>query len=809
MPITIVSSCQPSKKITVNILFKICARTVLELGAELISSDVIAFYELIKNAFDARSSTGAEIRFEVVLRRNEYLKFRHRAINGSVDIDRIKIDIEKAFELSAPHEAREDFKTALSHAKNTNEFVDALDAAYAIENRIIVSDEGTGMSEQDLISNYLVIGTSSRKRAIDDALAKHTPGKDHAPYLGEKGIGRLSAMRLGERLLVESATNKDTCLNLLNIDWSAFNDLDAMLDEINVKPECGSKKPKPDWSGTRLIISALGADWTEDRVRYLGENDFARLTNPFLDAKRRPRIAIFWNGTRVPVAHMDRHLLAHAHASVKGQFYYKEGAPVLECKYEALNLGFEHPHEIERREFTFPDLEGSISGTSREVPASALMDLGPFDFEIYWFNRQRLGGIDSIGDRKFVRELQRRWSGILLFRDDFRVLPYGEDDDDWLALDRKALSSTGYLLNKTQFVGRVTISRLDNLHLIDQTNREGLRVCPEQQAFIALLQLAIQSQLRDFMQDVTKRHKDQPLDMTEAKTDVSNLEKRATVAFKQIKRMAPQSTGLLEELQDTFFEIKEFFNRAQRRIAEVENENRQMIHMAGIGLLVEVIAHELARSTENALAALEALRGRNLPEKVGKLLESLRTEMTSVSKRVRVLDPLSVSGRQRKEVFDLGALIEDVLSGHELQFKRHHVKLDIAKPSRPVRVRAVKGMLVQILENLLSNSLYWLELRLQHEPGFQPSININLIADPVTVLYKDNGHGIARENREKVFRAFFSLKEKSKRRGLGLFIARECAEYHSGTLTLDDYVNPETGRLHQFRLEFPDDVVVS
>ena len=439
----------------------------------------------------------------------------------------------------------------------------------------------------------------------------------------------------------------------------------------------------------------------------------------------------------------------------------------------------------------------------------ALDDLGEFEFEIHWFNRQRLGRIDSIGDQKVVRDLQRRWSGILLFRDGFRVLPYGEDDDDWLALDRRALASTGYLLNKTQFVGRVTMSRLGNPLLIDQTNREGLRVCPEQQAFISLLQLAIQSQLRDFMREVDRRHKDQPLDMKDAKTDVSQLERRAKSALREIRRMAPNSSEIVEQLQHTFFEIKEFFDRAQHRIDEVESENRQMVHMAGVGLLVEVVAHELARSTENALAALEALRGKEVPDQISGLLNSLRSEMTSVSKRVRVLDPLSVSGRQRRETFNLGSLIEDILSGHELQFKRHKVKLKVNLPDHAFRIRAVKGMIVQILENLLSNSLYWLDLRKQHEPDFQPRISISLEDDPLTVTYEDNGRGIAKENRENVFRAFFSLKEKSKRRGLGLYIARDCAEYHGGSLALDSHANRDTGRLHRFVLQLPDEVVVS
>ena len=397
----------------------------------------------------------------------------------------------------------------------------------------------------------------------------------------------------------------------------------------------------------------------------------------------------------------------------------------------------------------------------------------------------------------------------MLFRDGYRVLPYGEDEDDWLALDRRALGSTSYLLNKAQFLGRVAISRLSNPLLVDQTNREGLRVCPEQQAFVALLQLVVQSQLRDFLKDVQTRYKNQPLDMAEASTDVTSLLRRANTAIRQIKQNVPEEAETAEQLRLAFLEIKDLFGRAQQRIAEVEGENRQMIQMAGVGLLVEVVAHELARSTENALATLNSLRGENVPKQTRGLLESLRAEMKTVGKRIRVLDPLSVSGRQRKEVFDVGTLLDEVLSGHEMQFSRHHVQLKVTKPQQVLRVRAVKGMIVQIIENLLSNSFYWLDLRRQHRVEFTPSIAISIEAEPLTITYEDNGHGIAKENREKVFRAFFSLKEKSKRRGLGLFIARDCAEYHGGTLNLDEHVNQDTGRLHRFVLELPDEVVVS
>lgn len=788
-------------------MFKVCARTVLELGAELISSDIVAFYELIKNAFDARSPNGAEIHFKIVLRRNDYLRFQQRAVDGISDINRLKADVYKALDPSAPKDSIDRSRQVIDEVREAESFAKALDEIYVCENRIIVSDTGTGMSKQDLIENFLSIGTASRKRAIDAALADHSFEDKRPPYLGEKGIGRLSAMRLGDSLTVETATSTDEYLSILNIDWSKFDNLDATLDEIDISPQQGNLKSKPSWSGTRLIIGTLAADWTLKRVKELCVDHFSRLTDPFSDTKRRPRIAVFWNGTRVPIPRLDKILFDQAHAVVKGQYVIGDSGPKLNYTFKALDLGFDHPPEEEKGVFSRSDLQGLIAGTSGKIPFLALHDLGEFEFEAYWFNRRRLVGIDSIGSQKEVRDLQRRWSGILLFRDGFRVLPYGDDDDDWLALDRRALASKGYLLNKTQFVGRVAISRLGNPELVDQTNRQGLRICPEQQAFVDLLKYTIQRCLRGFLEKVQELHKTPPLDKIKVKTDVSRLQERASSSLRKIRRLAPDSAESVNDVQRIFAELKEYLLHAQERITEVEVEKQQMVQMAGVGLLVEVVAHELARATENALAAIEVLRGEDVPDQISSLLSTLRSEMISVSKRLRVLDPLSISGRQRKGKFALDDLIKDILNSHKRQFERHGVRLSFSMPDHQVRVHAVKGMIVQIIENLLSNSIFWLDLRSQQEPEFKPEITISVGMNPITVLYQDNGSGIAIENREKVFRAFFSLKEKSKRRGLGLYIARECAEYHGGTLTLDEQVNHETGRLHRFILRFPDEVV--
>lgn len=786
--------------------FRITARTVLELGSELISSDIIAFYELIKNGFDAGTHNGVEIRFNIVLRRNAYLKLRFRPDSIGIKLEALKSAALEALNVDAPEDLLSRAQELIDGATDIESFCHALDEIYK-SNTIVVSDTGSGMSMTELIDNFLVIGTASRKREVEGAL---TRGEAKSPYLGEKGIGRLSAMRLGNRLLVETARRTDRMMNLLDIDWSAFDSLDAMLDEIDVRPKAGGPKPSSSWSGTNLVISDLAEDWTEKRLRSMALYDFARLTDPFLDQKKRPRIVLFWNGERLAIPWMSQDLLDHAHARVSGEYEVKDGVPLLRCTLEALDLDFDHPIEVENVVVSVDDLESLLVGTSRELPESALMNLGPFRFEAHWYNRRRLGRIEGIGEMKVVRDLQNRWSGILLFRDGFRVFPYGDDEDDWLALDRRALRRSGYTLNKTQFIGRVQISRSANPALVDQTNREGLRETSEQQVFLEIMQYIIQDLLFPFMRNLEKQYKGQKVDLSEAKLEVSRLESRAQTAVKRLRKLVPrEEQGIVEDIQQALFEFSDLAKLARQRIAEVEQESRQMVDMAGVGLMVEVVAHELARASESALENLEALRGKAIPEDVRVRLESLRAQMKSLSKRVRVLDPLSVAGRQRTEIFNLDDLIRDTLEAHELQFERHEVHLELELPKNAVRVRAVKGMVVQILENLLSNSKYWLQMRTMKESNtFTPTIRVTLHDRPPTLIYEDNGRGIAPENREKVFRAFFSLKEKSKRRGLGLFIARECAEFNGGSLTLEGDVDPETGRLHRFTFELPESVSV-
>src|SRR3954447_14284139 len=102
-----------------------------------------------------------------------------------------------------------------------------------------------------------------------------------------------------------------------------------------------------------------------------------------------------------------------------------------------------------------------------------------------------------------VRKLIAQWSGgLMVYRDGFRVPPYGGPEDDWLDLDRTSLSYKSHKVNRAQLIGKVDITSRGNPHLIDQTNREGLADCPEKAALVAILQKLISRQFRSFLDRV-------------------------------------------------------------------------------------------------------------------------------------------------------------------------------------------------------------------------------------------------------------------------------------------------------------------
>ncbi len=774
--------------------FRIQARTILQLGAELISSDAIAFYELIKNAFDA-GTKAVRIRIDSLLPHdicNAYLDQIDETLIANYSSERAKRAAFDGLLRTIKATISDHFfieeKASRVSLRELGECQDLEDFGLRLKtcNRITISDEGSGMSLTDLDQIFLTIGTRSRYKERKEVLAS---GSSRV-ILGEKGIGRLSVMRLGREVSVETTKAHERFWNNLNIDWHIFShESDQMLEDIDVEPKKGERKTDVEKSGTTIIISRLTSTWTRGRVDELMAEQFSRFIDPFVEDGPY-KINVRFNDVAIPRVRFDQALLEAAHAELNATFDPNgEDGPRLfgKVNYRRYN-----------RVKTF-SLEGAhlLKGTKMSS-LRQLQKVGPFTADLYWFNRKYIE--DAAGlDATYIKKLVRSWAGGgMVYRDGFRVNPYGGPDDDWLGLDRKALASGGYKMNRNQLIGKIAISALKNPALLDQTNREGIRDTDEKTALIGLLRVAILNEFKKFLDQVEEEQSAaEPISFEVIERKVASTKLNLKKTWRTLKSQHPEvkdSPQLVFDMDEALEDLSDLLDDARTLVASYEKGKDQMVQLAGIGLMVEVVGHELNRATEHALRSLSDSRSAGSSSDFESSLDSLHAQLKTLQKRLRILDPLSISGRQVKESFDLVAWVREIVEGHEAQFDRHEIKYSVeatGKGRQPtMRVKAVKGMIVQILENLLANSVYWLKAERVINPDFRPEIAVVIDTDRNAVEVTDNGPGIEAARAEEVFRPFVTSKPPGEGKGLGLYIAQELAKYHGCSLSLSPKKGP-------------------
>jgi signal transduction histidine kinase len=177
---------------------------------------------------------------------------------------------------------------------------------------------------------------------------------------------------------------------------------------------------------------------------------------------------------------------------------------------------------------------------------------------------------------------------------------------------------------------------------------------------------------------------------------------------------------LFKGIDEAVNSLEHLMEEAQELADEFERGRSQMIHLAGLGLMVEFLAHELNRATQYALGTLAEGKKSTRPLSL-QAMQNLELQLKTLQMRLSTLDPATTSGRNRKERFDTALLAQQTLDSHSAEFERHSIKpspVVVLPRSRPVEVSMVKGMVIQVLENLISNSVYWLKQEQRIRPKF-------------------------------------------------------------------------------------------
>lgn len=780
--------------------FKFAARALLELGRELISSDEVALYELIKNAVDAKSPS-IEIEVNIVVPHRAYAAAIDAIDEGASRTDVVDM-LRNAIDSSAPKVSIDGFFAAMELATSGKRALrQALEEAYEKYNWIEVVDEGHGMSLAELNDVFLTVGTRSRR-------AENVKG---AEYLGDKGVGRLSAMRLGDRLKVTTTRANDEWYSQLDIDWSQFSH-DSSLDvsQIPISAHRGKRKSNRRLHGTTIRIDHISSDWSELRIQEMLSGRIARMVDPFEKGKGNRLLTPRFNGKHLLIPSIPEKLLASAHATCVAKFEFnKKHEPVFSgiMKYRLRNASRPIHQQgaellsISQRVSHRRGKRGHAAVTAIPLRLKALKDLGPFQVEIYWFNRRVVEAVEGLTQKKIETQDEiAKWSGgPMLFRRGFRILPYGDPGDDWLELDKAAFGASGFKLNRQQVIGRVRVTA-GHAALSEQTNREGLVQSDPRDALQILMMWLMHQEFRGLINDADEAHQLRVRQETLAKVDLGVAGVEFTAAFADLEKTAgPMSKPYVNRLRGLVANLTETCQTvilASERDAEAaQSEREKFVHLAGIGLMTEFIFHELDRAVQHTLRMLTERHGNH---KVN--LDALEEQLITLQKRVSAFDEFTGERRQTKTSFDVREAVRLVLENHHNQFARHHIKVNWTA-SQPFKLRAVKGMLVQILENLVANSVYWLKMQKTIEAGFKPELTIELDVSTKTLRVSDNGPGIDPSRKDVIFQPFISSKPPGQGRGLGLYISRDLAEYHGWQLEMDASPGPRPGRLNTFVLD--------
>ena len=776
--------------------FTFSARALLGLGKDLISSDDVALSELIKNAVDAQydsKSPRLEIIVNVQLRYSDYreatdgIKEERRSLPDTIDFI-----LEKLADRDSADAIK--LQEKLSGIQRKEAFLERLGKLYDQLNYIEVRDAGHGMSLKELSDVFLRIGTRSRRQ-------HNAKG---SRYLGNKGIGRLSAMRLGDHLQVKTCRAEDLRWNLLDIDWTLFaDDADRDVDAIHIEPKIGDKKSKADEHGTIIHVSALQGDWDFPCFKGMLEDKIARIVDPFVPRTAHRLIVARHNGERVLIPSIPESLLRAAHAICHVEFRMEDGIPILGGEVDYRHRHCKRNIDIRGAE-VLSIIQTAIKRRAKRGHAAeklipvrpvALSLLGDFSCDIYWYNRRVVDAVDGLTKTGAgTRDEISNWSGgPMLYRHGFRILPYGDPQDDWLALDQRAFEQSGFKLNRQQMIGRVLLET-PHSSLEEQTNREGFISSETSEALKRILSWVVHTEMRGIINEADKREQIERRAADQDTKALSDAQKRVDAALDLLRKQVGDAAD--EEMKDLSQRVAALVAQSQHLakrindlIDEADKERSKFVYLAGIGLMTEFIFHELERAVNYTMQLIA--RGAVQQATIDSLLDQLKT----LHKRIVAFDELTTSKRQTKSSFDLDALVGSILENHSKEFERHSIEVSFVQPPCSFSIKAVRGMVIQIIENLIVNAVYWLKQQKHFEPGFKPALRFRVDIEGKFLTIEDNGPGVIDDRRERIFEPFVTTKPTGQGRGLGLYIARDMAEYHGWKLCMDD----EIGRIREGR----------
>nr|WP_315172087.1 ATP-binding protein [uncultured Flavobacterium sp.] len=405
----------------------------------------------------------------------------------------------------------------------------------------VLSDDGFGMSEKDILDKWFVLGTDSKARnkkiQPEFDLSRRTP-------MGEKGIGRLSVSYLGTQMLMISKKPNQKA-NALLMDWRVLDNYDFFLEDLNIP--MFSFKSQNEF---KIKISSANIEFELN----LDEKKWKEQQN------YRNSILQDWKSFEIPKFIEDEIIEKFCKNEFHGTFF------IIFTPHEQLLELTDKDRITKNKDDSFSYLRASLSGLHNDLKnknkdfstsfliydASGKYDLidefftteemlnadhwlkGEFDengffsgeirvfdiiekynfkpnrppgktpygpFSIQWGSFEGDPRNSSLNSEEFININKKLevFGGLYIYRDDFRVLPYGRTETDFLEFEKRRTFSAGsYFFSHRKLIGYIDLKREKNPNLTDKAGREGFIQNKAYREF--------KDDLIDFFIDIAKRY---------------------------------------------------------------------------------------------------------------------------------------------------------------------------------------------------------------------------------------------------------------------------------------------------------------
>lgn len=643
------------------------------------------------------------------------------------------------------------------------------------KSRIIIRDDGLGMTFEDIRDKWMVIGTSSKRRR------KTSPAPYNRVVAGKKGVGRFAVDKLGGKLVMKTKKKGSTVWHCLETDWTKYSEEEDRQLKLNFEENQEKQKLFTDidnkyWTepgntdvqGTILEISSLNDVWLErDVIRAYRE--LSKIVRPALNAKYPFGIKF-----HVPEYKAYDDKLVESLVLAKATLSY------------ALKYRFDADKQKYFQEY-LEESKGSLVVKEKEAEI-----FGPIGFTLYYYDQE--------GKKNFTKE--DRIDGIKVYRDGIIATPFAEykasrdEQKDLFGIDKRRWSGFFEKLSTRDILGWVDITDELNPNIKDSTNRQDFVDNKEWNA----LQVFVINQIHQV--ELYLKHK-KDFKKKENAEKLKNAGNELDDIKQKIKRIkgktllaSPEVDNELDEIATKLETIKQNVSASTKDYERMEEDKRQqeniMFSLVSLQAYAGQISHILKISIGIIKRSAEFVaKWVSLGQKQDKSVKHAHRifdEMNNLSKAMNFM----LSYAEDDSTFEFfgvkDAITELFEDRYRYLFEEENIKTEYSVED-DFELSYNKKAFQDMFGNLIDNSVK--ALRNYQDKRIKCSVfreNDNLV-----MLFSDNGPGIPDESRDRIFDVFYTTTADLGGAGLGLYIVRTRLNSIKGTITLEPNEFKPTG----------------